>query len=643
MGKAGNKDSLHGSPEDIMPGIVGIVDTQSKIDIHSLLKLMCNQVRHQDWYLENQYISPPLAIARVHLGILNSEPQPIFNEDKSLCIMMEGEIYDYQDLKKDLISKGYEFSINNDPELVLRLYQHYGEDFVHKLNGEFILAIWDSKWQKLLIANDRYGARPFYYVEHNGRLLFASEVKAILEDRTFNKVVNNLAISDFISLGYILGDKTYFEGINLLPPASILVYDRDGLSIKAYWDINYAEDYESYSEESYVEELSNLLWQALERCMQGNHEIGTTLSGGLDTRTIVAYIDKKHYPLHTFTYGPAGCSDAKLAEMVADCLGTTHHFFDLKPSYLIDHIRRAVWLTDGMLNYIHSRGVAVSKDIAQHNVDICLFGRQSLDDPMSIRSVKKDLPANATEDMFLPYSWDAISPKLREELFTDSYYSIIRDCISISISQIQRNPSIRLASNKLHYHYMKQMWPRFLFQDVITFRSTVEIRRPFLDNDLVDFILTIPPKLRRDKYLLIRVFVRFFPDLARIPYQRTGLPLTAGRLRSKVHHSLGKGLKPVKRRFFREMRRISGKDLAPKRKYGWGWDEWFTNDKELQGFTRDTLLSERARSRGYLNMSAVENILLSQEKGLAANAQLIGRLLTFELWNRMFMDRENLL
>jgi len=243
-----------------MPGLVGIVATQTVNDnTEKLLSKMCQAVRHEEWYKTDTYVNKTVGLGRVHLGIFNPEPQPIFNEDKTMCILMEGEIYDYQNMKEELVSKGHNFSVDNDPEFILRLYEEYGADFVHKLNGSFTLVIWNENSQELLIINDRYGLRPLYFTERNGYLLIGSEVKAILQDETFKRIVDDRSVADFFSFGYILGNKTFFHGIELLPPASILTHNNGQMSIDNYWNFNYNEEYEDHPEEYYVEKLSKLI------------------------------------------------------------------------------------------------------------------------------------------------------------------------------------------------------------------------------------------------------------------------------------------------------------------------------------------------------------------------------------------------
>lgn len=355
---------------DDMPGLVGIVKTNENIDIdiRDLLTRMCRAVKHEEHYKIDTFIDDYVGIGRVDLGILNPEAQPIYNEDENLCIMMWGEIYDYQRLKEELIVRGHKFSVNNDPDFILHLYEECGKNFVHKLNGSFVLAILDKKKKEIMIVNDRYGLRPLYYSKRNGYLLFGSEVKAILEDETFERVIDEKAVADFFAYEYMLGNKTFFKEIRVLPPASVLKCSHKYFSIQQYWDFNYKD--ETFSEEYYVEELVKSFKKAVERVMQDEHRKGLLLSGGLDSRSILAATDGE---LYTFTFGERESQEAKIAEIVANKKKTKHQFLELKEDYISRFAENAVYLTDGMLNILHFHAISVLDEIRQ-KVDIILDG-----------------------------------------------------------------------------------------------------------------------------------------------------------------------------------------------------------------------------------------------------------------------------
>ena len=352
-----------------MPGIVAIINDPNQND---LLDSMLASIKHENWYLTNSYKGSLFAVGRTHLGILNPEAQPIFNEDKSLGIFMEGEIYDYDEQKRDLESKGHKFKVGNDPEFCLHLYEEYGEDFVKNLNGSFVIIIFDTKNQKVIITNDRFRLRPFFYTKNGEIFLFASEVKAILEDKTFKKEICHEAVANFFAFEMILNDKTLFEGIRVLPPASILTWSKGKLSIKKYWDFEFKEDGQ-HPKEYYVTNLVPIFRRAVERRMKGNYRIGVSLSGGLDSRSILAAINEEHYPIRSITYGIRGGDEAKIAEKVAKKLGTSHKFFELDKNFLADYAELGVCLTDGMSSCWHFHWISLLKQIAE-NVDIIFHG-----------------------------------------------------------------------------------------------------------------------------------------------------------------------------------------------------------------------------------------------------------------------------
>ncbi len=222
-----------------MPGIVGYVAGDGRDE--QLLDRMVGSIKHEEWYRTDSYVAPPFHVARVHLGIFNSQPQPVFNEDRSLCLFMEGRIYGYDDEKRRLESN-HRFTLNNDPEFCLHLYEEEGLTFLQKLNGSFVLLICDLKQKKAILANDRFGLVRSYYAVHNGALLFAPEAKAILQQAGFKRELNTEALVSYLAFGEFWADRTLFKGIRILPPASVLTYSEGQLSVSQYWQFRYQPD-----------------------------------------------------------------------------------------------------------------------------------------------------------------------------------------------------------------------------------------------------------------------------------------------------------------------------------------------------------------------------------------------------------------
>jgi asparagine synthase (glutamine-hydrolysing) len=197
-----------------------------------LLKKMTNTIKHKLWQETYIYRDIPLHIGRVHLGIINTEPQPFSNKEKSIFIFMYGEIFNNNNTKKSKLNKNL---IKNDLEFCLKLYKKYGEEFVRKLNGSFIIVIYDKNKEKIIVVNDRYGLRTFYYTKIGQKFLFSSEVKAFFKDKDFKKQINYEAIADFFAFGRIFGEKTFFKEVQILPPGSILTWsESNGLHKRKY-------------------------------------------------------------------------------------------------------------------------------------------------------------------------------------------------------------------------------------------------------------------------------------------------------------------------------------------------------------------------------------------------------------------------
>ena len=616
-----------------MPGIVGIVDRYDKVDIGSLLDRMCVSIKHEDWYLRDNYIEPPIAIGRVHLGIFNPEPQPIFNEDKKLCIFMNGEIYDYEYQKEKLRLNGHRFQIDNEPEFVLHLYEEYGLKFVEHLKGAFVVAIWDTKKEKLVIANDRYGLKPLYYTHFNGRLLFASEVKAILEAADFNRVVNKAAIADFFSFGYLFGNKTFFEGINLLPPSSIFVYQNGEITIKEYWDFNYLEEYPNKSENDYIEELSFLFRQAVNRQMLGNYRIGVSLSGGLDSRTIVAMIDGKYYPIDTHTFGLPGCDDARFAQVVADILGTNHHFHELKPEDMLNFFEKTVKLTDGMLNIFDSHALSKFDDIKEYS-DVLLNGFSG-DMILGSFLTKEIITANQKETFEIIYKSLGNIFEQQSSLFMQPNYEEIEELAKSSLSLAYQSASEKnnISSNIADYINLRNRQRRFILYGPITSYSIFEVRVPFYDYDLIDFVMCIPPNLRYDEYLYVEAFKKLFPQLAKVPWQKTGLPVNATKFQKWIHYNSSR----ISYRAKRVLEMLTGGAICRTHVSSFAdYNAWIRTT--FKDFVLQVLLDDKTSQRGYFNSDYLKQLVEEHMAGQANLSGLLGRLLTFELWHRQFVD-----
>ncbi|MBC7249629.1 MAG: 7-cyano-7-deazaguanine synthase, partial [Anaerolineae bacterium] len=445
-----------------MPGLVGVIGEMSPGIRDKLLKDMIRAIRHEDWYQVHHYTDGGIGLGRVSLGILNPEPQPIWNEDRSLCIFMEGEVYDYEGERRHLIERGHRFHVNNDPEYVLHLYEEYGEDFVLKLNGAFVAAIWDVRQRKLLVINDRLGLRPFYYTQHNGRLLFGAGARAVVVDPSFDRRVNPVALVEFLSFQHLLGDNTLFQGVSLLPPASVMVYQEGQLSLHPYWELRFPETYEYHDEEYYIERWITLVQQAVARQMRGPEPLAVLLSGGVDSRNVLALMDRERFPVLTFTFGQPDSDDVRLAREVAATLGVKNRFFRLQPNYLLHLAEEGVRLTDGMKSCVHMHVLGPLREMADQ---ARVFYLGYLGGTIHGDSVSPDLLAPFEESVMIRLLFrkrnTLFQEKEHEQLFTDSFYQRVRGQAFDSFQAALRRSHSTWAADKNNYLEAQEVDRRF--------------------------------------------------------------------------------------------------------------------------------------------------------------------------------------
>jgi len=333
-----------------MCGIAGIVGQKRASDRHAMGRML-EALRLRGPDDEGTYFGRSAALGQRRLSIidLNGGHQPIANEDKSLWLVCNGEIYNYQELRERLIKQGHQFATHSDSEVILHLYEERGEECVDELRGMFSFAIWDERKQQLFAARDRLGQKPFYYANINGEFFFASEIKALLAIDPDLSEMDPEALDQYLSLRIIAPPKSMFRKIKKLPPAHKLVYTTNsGLKISRYWDL-YFEPKLTGSEEELTDGLEEQLIEALRMHVVSDVPVGAFLSGGMDSSLVVAML-MKHIirdPIDTFTIGlPYGkYNEAPAARLVAEQYGTRHHEQIIRPS-LLDTLPDLVWHLD---------------------------------------------------------------------------------------------------------------------------------------------------------------------------------------------------------------------------------------------------------------------------------------------------------
>ena len=363
-----------------MCGICGIylLDSEACAD-RSLLERMNSTMVHRGPDDDGYFVSGPVGLAMRRLSIidLSGGKQPIANEDESLWIVFNGEIYNYPDLRTELLAKGHRFRTRTDTEVILHLYEELGANCVDRLNGMFTFAIWDSTRHKLFLARDRLGIKPlFYSFEPGRRLIFGSEIKTILEAGVGRKA-DPQALYDYLSLMYVPTPATAFAAIKKLPPGCVMTCSQEGLQIKQYWDIPLPQKgQEEPPDRHYEQEILDLIETAIRSHMIADVTVGALLSGGLDSTTVAAVMARKlQMPLLTFTIGfdRRSYDESPEARLVAETLGTQHLEQRIYPG-MIDSIPELLnFFDEPFADYSAIPTFLVSKMAAQH-VKVVLTG-----------------------------------------------------------------------------------------------------------------------------------------------------------------------------------------------------------------------------------------------------------------------------
>jgi asparagine synthase (glutamine-hydrolysing) len=355
-----------------MCGIAGIFEKGK--DNRALMASMLDEIRHRGPDDKSVHVHGDFTLGHRRLSIIDLDTgnQPLFNEDKSVAVILNGEIYNFRELREELEGKGHRFYSRSDTEVIAHLYEEHDTRFLHRLEGIFALAILDQRRDRLVLARDHFGVKPLHYYIKEGLLLFASEQKSILLHPRFPRQLNRRALHMHLNLRYTPGDETLLEGVRRLPPAHLAVFEGGLFRVDRYWQLAPRVD-RSITEGDAAERLNALLEQAVRRQLVSDVPLGVYLSGGLDSSAIVQKMHALGVPaINTFTLGfnePTDEFDG--ARLVAERFHTRHHelALDVNP---LDHLPRAIWhAEEPKINLL--QGMHLSAFASQH-VKVVLGG-----------------------------------------------------------------------------------------------------------------------------------------------------------------------------------------------------------------------------------------------------------------------------
>lgn len=566
--------------------------------------------------------------------------QPIANEDGTVVVAFNGELYNYRELRARLQARGHVLRTEGDTEVLVHLYEDHGDDLVHELRGMFAFSIWDSRRQRLLIARDRLGIKPLYWSDDGERLLFGSEIKAMLRHPGLDASLDLDALAAFMLLRYVPSPRTMFAGVDSLLPGHLLISDADGVRTRRWWDLSFAPAAPEPSEAEAEERLRELLEDAVASHMVSDVPYGAFLSGGIDSSLVVALMSRQlGRPVSTFSAGFEGegesFSELSYAGMVAERYETDHHEVLIGAEDLIANAEKLVWHLDQPIaddaclpNYMVSL-------LARGHVKMALTGEGgdelfggypryvaerlaplSARLPGGVRSLarsaalrrpglsrrRKALYALSQTDEGVRHAVYAglMHPDMRTELARGE----LADAVGrVTAAGVFAEPLARSdATGQLHrmLYVDTQHWlPDYLLArgDKTSMAASLEARVPLLDHHLVEYAASLPPTLKihglrmTRKYLLRRVAADLLPAPI-LSRTKKGFPV------------------PI--------------------------SLWLRGD--ARDFCRDLLAPDIIRRRGLFAPEVVARLLDEHESATADHGTLLWALLSVELWHRLYID-----
>ncbi len=631
-----------------MCGIAGIASLNDKRIEENVIKRMTGVLKHRGPDDEGIYLSPKVGLGHRRLSVIDLETghQPMANEDETVWIVHNGEVYNFPELKTQLIEKGHRFRTKSDTEVIIHLYEEKNVKSLDDLRGAFAFSIWDAKNEKLFLARDRVGQKPLFYFYKEGIFIFASEIKSLLEHDIVKRELDLESLDSYLTYGYTPAPHTMFKGIRALPPAHYLVLDKNGLKIENYWNLSYARKTDLSFPEC-KERFYALLSEATRIRLISDVPLGMFLSGGVDSSCVVALMSKvASEKIKTFSIGfeEKDFDELRYARFIAERFGTDHKELIVKPKAL-EVLPKLAWHYDQPFGDSSAIPTYYVSKMGREFVKVALNGDggdESMAGYQRYRGVKlaglfTRLPRPLLR---LPYVTSEIINRVFHSSKRDTYTGYARAffgglienpgiedayCDWISFFTDKQKKSLyskRLNSflKKDTHSYLRDiikssdalnLVERFINADIksnlpedltvkadmATMANSLEGRSPFLDHRLMEFAASFPIQYKlhgfTSKYILKEVFKKEIP------------------LQFLNRKKKGFGV-PVR--------------------------EWFAG--ELKGFVSDMLLGGKALKREIFCKSYVEEILKEHQERRSDHTNRIWALLSFEMWHRIFIDKE---
>ena len=621
-----------------MPGIVGFVDFSHSFS-KDLLPTMLEQVKYGDHYIVDRYHEDSFVAGRADLSTFNPDPQP--SAEMGVIVFCQGNIVNKSDLQP-------EPQKTSNSEMIAHQFCLMGPEFVNKVKGHFTTTIWDSKNQRLFLINDRFGKHQMYlWSPQPETLFFACEVKSIIPIAKDKLRLNIQAVADFMQFQFLPGDQTYFENVSLLPPATILRFDRQGCNCNRYWRPRIGPLHHSMSKKKYCAELHELVSTAVSRVTK-DHKAALLLSGGLDTRNIAAHVPSSKEIVHSFTYGVSDSQDSKIAALVAKERGFQFHFVPVTAEVIPDFAAMSMWLLEGNATVMTAQNMVILEEAERNAIDVILDGISGnpifalpipyslftfallslpIVDRLTLRLVGKSFSSEEAYIRIRNNYFRAPSDEEILEVLSDDFAEKVAPLMGTSLRKaiaeagLESDSIFDVNTSVLLTEYIR----RVLINTQNSCRWRVELVDTLLDYDLVDFALRLPNTLKLWRKLVVEEIAAYHPTLGKIPLHGYSRPSVTNVL---VLVRMVSRRIPIIRRFARgEPKTING----------------FAGIlREKKDYFEEILLDERASSRGIFNAEKIRLLFDEHVNGVMNHTRLLYRALSLELWFRSLEDKYNL-
>ncbi len=622
-----------------MCGIVGMFNRSGAPAASAVLTAMTDKLAHRGPDGEGTYLDGALGLGHRRLSILDLSDagrQPMETADGRYVVTYNGEIYNFRELRKELEALGCAFHSRCDTEVLLQAYVRWGKQCLERLNGMFAFAVWDRQARELFLARDRYGIKPLYVAECGETFLFASEIKALAVHPAFRTDVDREALLEYFTFQNFFTDRTLFKGVRLLPAGSWMVVSAQTVGAPvSYWDYDFREPEQAADDQIYREELDRLLQQAVTRQLVSDVPVGAYLSGGMDSGTVTALAAREIPNLHSFTCGfdlhsasgiELGFDERNAAELMSYRFGTEHYEMVLKAG----DMERAM----PALAY-HLEEPRVGQSYPNYYVA-----------RLAGKFVKVALCGTGGDELFGGYPWRYYRAVVNDDFehYVDKYYAYWQRLIPNQAIQqvfkpiwpdvdrvwtrdifhdVFRRPQAELArpedyiNHSLYFEAKTFLHGLLVVEDKLSMAHGLETRVPFLDNDLVDFAMRVPVRLKLAK----------LGEVVRINENEPGLKTSRYFQKANDGKML---LRDV-------MSRHIPPEVASAQKQGFSAPDasWFKG--ESIDYVRRTLLGSQARIFEYMDRAAVTGLVQDHLDGRQNRRLLIWSLLNFEWWLKTYL------